>query len=153
MFDTVAGLPVHALVVHAVVVLLPLMSVVTVLTALLRRWRPLALWVAGADAAVFVASFAARQSGEKLQARLTQLSGTTVAADHGRYGSWLWLFALALVVAALAVHLAGRRPALLPVAIGLTVVAALGATGWTVLVGDTGARALWADTIKNTRAP
>ena len=33
MFDTIAGLPVHALVVHGVVVLLPLMSLVTVVWA------------------------------------------------------------------------------------------------------------------------
>jgi hypothetical protein len=153
MFDTVTGLPVHALVVHAVVVLLPLMSVVTVLTAVLRSWRPKALWVAAADAAVFVASFAARESGESLQSRLQRLGNPAVAADHGRYGGLLPLFALFLVAAALGVHLAARRAQLMPVAIAVTVVAALAATGWTVLVGDSGARAVWADTIKNTTAP
>jgi hypothetical protein len=39
MFDTISGLPVHALVVHTVVVLLPLMSIVTVAIALRRRAR------------------------------------------------------------------------------------------------------------------
>ena len=33
MFDTIAGLPIHALVVHGVVVLLPLMAIATLVWA------------------------------------------------------------------------------------------------------------------------
>ena len=39
MFDTVLGLPVHPLVVHAVVVLVPLSAVGAVAIALVPRWR------------------------------------------------------------------------------------------------------------------
>ena len=38
VFDTVLGLPVHALVVHGVVVLLPLMAIITAVVACVPRW-------------------------------------------------------------------------------------------------------------------
>src|SRR3954449_5828426 len=98
MFDTIAGLPVHVLVVHAVVVLLPLMSVVTVAVAVRRRWRSAAPWVVLADAAVVGLCYAAKESGEALQARLSQFT-PDVAENHGRHGDRLWYFAIALLVA------------------------------------------------------
>jgi hypothetical protein len=39
VFDTITGLPVHALVVHATVVLVPLLAIVTVVVALRDRLR------------------------------------------------------------------------------------------------------------------
>src|SRR3954449_264738 len=74
MFDTISGLPVHALVVHAVVVLLPLMSLVTIAVAVRRSWRSAAPWVVLADAAVVALAFAAKESGEVLQERLSQVN-------------------------------------------------------------------------------
>ena len=85
MFDVIAGLPVHPLVVHAVVVLLPIMAVVTVLVAARTPWRGALRWVVVADALVLVSAVVADQSGEALQGRLSQ-AGEKVAEDHGELG-------------------------------------------------------------------
>jgi hypothetical protein len=151
VFDTVSGLPVHALVVHAVVVLLPLMSVVTVVVAARPRWRlPAIPWVVAANAVVVVMSLVARQSGQNLRARL----GGEIAESHAQYGNVLPLFALALLLASVVVWYAARQGGVLvPVATGLAAVTAVAAIGWTVLVGDTGARSVWENKIANTAAP
>lgn len=141
MFDTFTGLPVHALVVHATVVLLPLMSLVTVLVAVRDRLRTrYAGWVAGVDAVLIGLVFVTKQSGEKLQERL----GGNVAIEHGRLGGQLIWFALGLFVASLLVVATRNRPG--PprlVASALTVVAAVALVVWTVRVGDSGAREVW----------
>ncbi len=81
MFDTVFGLPTHALVVHAVVVLVPVAAIGGVLVALLPRLRqrfgPL---VAVLAVAAIPAVFVATQSGERLERRLNASSGRTTYA-------------------------------------------------------------------------
>ncbi|MGZ4612906.1 MAG: DUF2231 domain-containing protein, partial [Kineosporiaceae bacterium] len=85
MFDTISGLPLHALVVHAVVVLLPLMSIVTAAIAWRPRWRQHAPVVAVIDGILVVIALVAKKSGEQLQARLQQLN-PGVAHDHSAQG-------------------------------------------------------------------
>jgi hypothetical protein len=155
VFDTVNGLPVHALIVHAVVVLLPLMAVITPLVAWRPTWRAqAALPVLIADAAVFVLSFVAKESGEKLQSRLSQAAGQEVAEEHAELGDLLPLFAFGLLVAALIVYLAHRKGGVLvPTAIVVAVVAGIAAIVFTVIVGHSGAEAVWKDEIANTTAP
>ena len=70
LFDTVTGLPVHPLVVHAVVVLGPLAALLAVTYVVVPRWRvglrwPLVLLSVVAAASAFVAE----QSGEALEER------------------------------------------------------------------------------------
>jgi hypothetical protein len=154
MVDTISGLPVHVLVVHLLVVGVPLMALVTLAVAVRARWRPLAPWVLGADALLFVAAVVGRQSGKALQERLSRLTGTTVAETHGQRGTLLPWFVLALVVAAGLLWAATRRGGVLvPVAVAVSVVAGVAAVGWTVVVGDSGARAVWEQTIANTSPP
>jgi hypothetical protein len=152
MFDTISGLPVHVLAVHAVVVLLPLMSLVTIAVAVRRRWRSAAPWVVLADAAVVAAAFVAKESGEVLQARLSQIN-PGVAKDHANYGTYVPWFAVAVLVAAVLVWLTSRSARLVPVAVVAALVTGVGAIGWTYLTGDSGARAVWGDTVANTKAP
>jgi hypothetical protein len=150
MFDTITGLPVHALVVHAVVVLLPLMSLVTFVVAFRAAWRSALPFVVVADFLVFLSTFVARQSGQALQGRLSRLTQQPVATEHGERGTLLIWFALALVVvAAIAWAIARSGGSMMP-ALALVAVVGLAATGWTVLTGDSGARAVWKDTIANT---
>jgi hypothetical protein len=161
VFDTIAGLPVHPLAVHVVVVLLPLMSVVTVAVAVRPAWRAkAAVWVVAADAAVLVCSLVARQSGMALQRRLSSFrtDGVLVAADHGGKGAVLPWFALGLLVAAALVWWTCRRPlpaaragAMTTLVTVLAVVAGAAAIGWTVVVGDAGARAVWGSTVSSSR--
>lgn len=148
MFDTIAGLPLHPLAVHAVVVLLPLTALATIAVAVRRPWRAAAGPIAVIAALMVPVSFVARESGEALQERLSSLmaDGSVVAADHGEKGALVPFVALALFVAALAVWFAGRRPALVVPAAVLAVVVGFGTVAWTVVVGDSGARAVWGAT-------
>jgi hypothetical protein len=155
MFDTVSGLPVHVLVVHAVVVLLPLMAVLTVVVAAVRRWRaPAVRWVIAGDALILVAALVAAQSGEKLQDRLSQAEGAPVAEAHAELGDLAPVFGVALLVAAVVVYLAVRYGGVLvPVSIALAVVVAVASIVWVVLVGHSGVQAVWKDEIAGTSAP
>ena len=152
MFDTISGLPVHVLVVHAVVVLLPLMSLVTIAVAVRRRWRAAAPWVVLADAAVVGLAYVAEESGEVLQGRLAQFN-PGVAQQHSEYGDQMTWFALALLVAAVLVWLTSRSARLVPVAVVAALVTGVAAVGWTYLTGESGARAVWGEQIANTKAP
>lgn len=71
MFDTIGGLPVHALVVHAVVVLGPLAGILLVAYAVKPSWRDGLRWPTLVLAAVAAVSAAvATSSGESLQHRV-----------------------------------------------------------------------------------
>jgi hypothetical protein len=172
MFDTVSGLPVHILVVHAAVVLIPLMALVTFAFIVRPAWRGGLSWAVLGNLVALGAAFAAKESGEKLQARLSNQAGQLVAGDHAELGDKLPYFALAALVAAvIAWFLVGRSTttsaeegrsghrasgvsgAAVVTAAVLVLVAGGAATVWTVRVGDSGSRAAWEDTIANTKAP
>jgi uncharacterized membrane protein YqjE len=152
MFDTISGLPVHVLVVHAVVVLLPLMSLVTIAIAVRPRWRQHAPVVALVDGVVVVIAVAAKESGERLQARLQQFD-PSVARDHSQLGRLVPYVALAVFAAAVLVWATQRFPRIVPLAVVVALVAGAGGVWWTYVTGESGARAVWGDTVKNTKAP
>lgn len=140
MFDTIAGLPLHPLVVHAVVVLLPLMAVLTILVAVRRNLRErYSWWVVGANVVIFLITLVTKESGEALQESL----GGQVAQEHGELGDVLPWFALFLALASAATAVTQRNKALGPVAVVVSIIAAVAATVWTVRTGDSGARAVW----------
>ncbi len=152
MFDLFDGLPVHILVVHAVVVLVPLMSLVTIAFTLRPKWRPGLPWAVLGNAVALAAALVAKASGERLQNRLSSRAGQIIAKDHGERGGVLWVFALALLIASVIAYLLVRQESLVltSLAIALVVICAAGATYWTVLTGDSGSRAVWEDTIAGT---
>ena len=174
MFDTINGLPVHALVVHAAVVLLPLMALVTIAFTIRPKWRPGLPWAVLGNLVAMGTAFAAAESGGNLQVRLSVQAGQEVAQEHGDLGSVLPNFGIGLVVASVLAYLLvgragrGRRvagqwdepydaPRTSVVATALAVLLVVGAgaatTYWTYRVGDSGAKAVWEDTIANTKAP
>ena len=111
MFDTIAGLPLHPLVVHAVVVLLPLMALLTVVVAVRKNLREqFSWWVVGANGVIFLTTLVAKEAGESLQKSL----GGQVAQEHGELGSVLPWFALFLTLASAATAVANRNKALGP---------------------------------------
>ena len=140
MFDTIIGLPVHVLVIHAVVVGLPLMAVITIVVAVRKNLRErYSWWVAGVNFVLFGITLVAKESGEALQ----KARGGQLAVEHGELGDVLPWFALALAVASAAVAGTSRNRALGPVAVVISIVAAGAVVYWTVRTGDSGARAVW----------
>jgi hypothetical protein len=141
---TFFGLPLHPLVVHAAVVLLPLAALGTLLIAVSARARKRygSLVVLGA----FVAAgsvVAARLSGEALNGG-TQ-AGTGILATHITWGLLAPWPAGALAVTSLLLVLAGRgksRPLLITTGL-LAVVSALTSLVVIVIVGHAGAMAVW----------
>jgi len=168
MFDTISGLPVHALVVHFAVVVLPVAAIASVLVAARRPWLlRLGWWVVGLDAVAVIAAFASKESGEKLLSRIDRLTDGQRAADvqtHvDRGGDMLWyalgLFAITLVLLLVSRHRAASTfrprpiPAFVaPIVAGLTVIAAVLVVVQVVRVGESGSKAVWSDTVDNSLA-
>lgn len=150
MFDSINGLPLHPLVVHAVVVLLPLAVLGTIAIAVRPGWRhtygPLVVGVAAAATAFIPLATA---SGEALEDHVPD------PHRHAELGDQLIWFAVPLLVATAAIVWIDRRraagrsvpgPGFLPTAVTVFAVVAALATGVQVYrVGDSGARAAWRD--------
>jgi hypothetical protein len=155
VFDLIDGLPVHVLVLHATVVLLPLMSLVTVLVAVVPRWRggPAAA-TAVINAGLIGLTWVTAESGNELQVRLSQQAGQVIAKQHGERGGLLIWFAVALFAASLLTVLVARRGGFFAaLSIIVAIAVAAGTTGWTVYTGDAGARSRWQDQIASTQPP
>ena len=155
MFDQINGMPVHALVIHAAVVFVPLLALAAIVYAVVPRWRPKIGWAAvllalGAP----VAAFVAMASGEELRDRMVAngMTGPPLEAidDHMGYGTLTFYFTLGLgLVTLLMVFLTARTTARpLPRAAGLALtvimVALAAVSGYYVFrTGDSGAQAVW----------
>jgi uncharacterized membrane protein len=151
VFDTIGGLPVHPLVVHAVVVLLPLAALATVAVAARPSWRRFSPGLMVLNGAVMVAAFVAIRSGEKLENRIEQFSVPPELATHAEWGKRLFLLSVCLFAGAVVIWLTRNRPALATVVAVVALVGGLVAVGVTVYVGHSGATSVWQDTIKSTR--
>lgn len=146
MFDTINGIPLHPLVVHAVVVLLPLSVVGTLAIVGRPAWRrPYGPLVVAAAVIATALCPVATASGEEFKQRV----GVNPAVHQGRGEVLVW-FGLALVVTTAALVWLDRRPAdrrpgkpVMTAVAALAVVAAVAAGIQVVLVGDSGARAAW----------
>jgi hypothetical protein len=152
MFDTVLGLPVHALVVHAVVVLVPAAAAGVVAIALVPRWRATygALVLAVATAGLVLVPVATR-SGGNLEDRLD--AGGVVRDQIDEHVQWgervlwptlaMWVLAVALVLMS-----RSRRSGRALTVLALLAVLAAGASIATVgLAGHLGTTAVWSCTI------
>ncbi|TIC79287.1 DUF2231 domain-containing protein [Nocardioides sp. GY 10127] len=155
MFDLINGLPVHPLVVHAVVVLLPLAILGAIAIAVRPSWAVRYGWlVVGVAVVACVFIPIATSSGEALEHRVGD------PGEHAELGDQLIWFALPLLVLTVALVLLARRkeqgkpavgPSFLPTAVAvLTVVAAVAAGVQVYRVGDSGARAAWGDQVSGT---
>lgn len=140
IFSTVSGLPVHALVVHFVVVILPLAAagfIAVVYTPKLKNkysFITVAGLVLGAGAA-----FVAKQSGEALAA----LVGNPV--QHADYGTYLFIAAALLMVLSVTWYRSpkGRKSRVVTPLGHAGVLAAIAVLILSILTGHTGAQAVW----------
>jgi hypothetical protein len=154
VFDTVTGLPLHALVVHAVVVLLPLACLVTIAVAARPSWRRFAPALVALNAVVAAMAFVAKRSGENLAHRIEQFGTQPASLDtHFLWGARLVWMAAGLLAVAVVLWLTHRTKGLANVVAVVAVLGSLATIGVTGVVGHSGATAVWKDTIANTKAP
>ena len=140
MFDTFAGLPLHPLVIHGVVVGIPLMAIITIVVAVRKNLRErYSWWVAGANLLLFLLTLVAKESGEALQ----EARGGQIALEHGQLGSVLPWFVLVLTGTSAAVAGTSRNRALGPIAVVAAIVASGLSVWWCIRTGDAGARSVW----------
>lgn len=154
----VSGLPVHVLVVHAVVVLVPLAVLGTLIIALWPAARRRYGWLVVALTALATACIPiATSSGEELRDRLAP---TDLIRQHAHLGDQLLVFVIGLLVVTTAMVWLDHRqrreaPGAARRASTKKIIAALGALTvalgivsavQVVRIGDSGARAAWAGT-------
>ncbi|GLX01956.1 DUF2231 domain-containing protein [Microtetraspora sp. NBRC 16547] len=146
MFDEILGLPVHPLLVHAAVVLTPLLALLSVAYAVLPRFRGKLDWMVvltavGAPVAVFVA----KESGESFERSLFEGRPSATVAAHESFATPLLISTAALGLVGLLLVFGARR---WPKAVGTalsaaSVVLAVVAGYYVVRAGHSGATAVW----------
>ena len=150
MFDTITGLPVHPLVVHAVIVLLPLACLGALLVAAKPSWNRSWGWVVLACSFIALGSaFVAKESGEKLASRVGW------PEDHIEWGEKIPIAAFGLFVLLALLWWFDRqqrdgRTTLTKVVAVLVVLVAAGNLALAVLAGHSGATAVWKPIVDNT---
>lgn len=158
MFDTIAGLPLHPLVVHATEVIVPAAALVLLLAVLWPRFRRWARYLPlGLSIIAVVLVPLSTESGEALEHRV---GGNDLIETHSQLAEGLlpWLVALAVVALALALwhrkdswSLSYRNLTWIPVALAVAgVLAATGTTVQAVRVGHSGATAVWSGDVASS---
>ena len=149
---TLFGLPAHALLVHAIVVLAPLVAALEILCALWPAARRRLVWLNLALAAAVVALTPLTTSaGEYLYNQQTQHSAILEA--HEERGEWMIYFAIGLLVVAVVQAVQHRiesrssEPKKVLAIVVAVVAVAVGAwsTFGVVMIGDAGAQAVWGE--------
>jgi hypothetical protein len=147
---TITGIPAHALLVHAIVVLAPMTALLEILCAVWPAARRRFVWLVLAFAAVtLVLTPLTTSAGDWLYNQQQQPSDMLVT--HANRGQWMIFFSAGLLVVAIALAvlhwLEGRSDKPRPVAVVIVAVLAL-AVGVSsivgvVRIGDSGAHAVW----------
>ncbi|MEY3736550.1 MAG: hypothetical protein RLZZ251_266 [Actinomycetota bacterium] len=140
LLDTVGGLPVHPLVVHFAVVLLPLASFSVIVAVYIPRFRK--KYAFASMVGVFLgvgAAFVAKQSGEALAARVGN------PKTHSNYGDILPILASLFFLAAILWYRSIRNSqSVKPNILGhVTSILGVSVLILTFLTGHTGAEAVW----------
>ena len=158
LFDTVFGLPVHPLIVHATVVFVPTAALAVLLAAFwprFRRWAGPGPMIVSLIALVLVPI--STQSGEDLEHSLPR---SDLIRAHAQLADGLlpWVAALFLIAAGLWWWNRGQRPGraeprrvfprwLVVVLMVGAVLAAVGTTVQVVRIGHSGAEAAWSGVV------
>ncbi|MFV2087056.1 hypothetical protein [Micromonospora sp. LOL_021] len=166
MFEEVAGIPAHPLLLHAAVVFVPLLALLAVGYALVPFIRAHTRWVLAVLAVVTpIAALVTKLSGDAFLNRMDTAGRITesfrpVIEEHEQLGNLTLIASILLALATLAlVYLVGPRVAaaadsatvtgargngvLVLVVKGLVIVAAGVSLYFVVRAGDSGAKAVW----------
>jgi hypothetical protein len=146
VFDLINGLPVHPLVVHAVVVLLPLAVLGTIAIAVRPHWRlPYGYFVVAAAAIATVLLPVSTSSGEALEGRVGD------PGEHAELGDQLIWFALPMLIVLVAlVYLEWRRARDVAAGPGTTGTGTPGSGTGTTRTGTSGATSTASGTTTGT---
>jgi uncharacterized membrane protein len=138
LFDTFMGLPIHVLVSHFVVVLIPLTAVATIAVALRKAWREkYAAPLAAGNVAMLALTFVTMRAGEDLKDRYRGLGDAqTPKFDHEKLGQTLVWIMVALAVVSLAIW--------------VVALLATSSVVFAVLAGHTGAESRWKEFVQNS---
>jgi hypothetical protein len=149
---TISGLPAHALLVHAIVVLAPLVAILEIFCGFWPAARQRLVWLVVAFAAVnLVLTPLTTDAGEWLLSQRSSVSA--VLQTHAERGNWMIYFSVALFVVAVALAvmhwLDGRSDRRRTVANVVVAIVALlvGVSSiiTVVRIGDSGAHSVWGD--------
>ena len=147
---TITGIPAHALLVHAIVVLAPLVALLEILCAFWPAARRRLVWlVLGLAAATLVLTPLTTKAGEWLYNQQTRPSD--ILRTHAERGAWMIYFSIGLLLVAIALAvmqwLEGRSDkrrtaatvilAIVALAVGVSSIVSV------VRIGDAGAEAVW----------
>ncbi|MCW2593303.1 MAG: rane protein [Mycobacterium sp.] len=147
---TISGIPAHALLVHAIVVLAPLTALLEILCALWPAARRRLVWLVLAfGVAVMVSTLLTISAGEWLYDQRPQHSA--ILDTHQVRGEWMLYFAIGLLVVAIVQAVQHRhesrsaepKPVLAVVVAVLAVVVGVSSIVAVVRAGDSGAHAVW----------
>jgi uncharacterized membrane protein len=140
LLDTVAGLPVHPLVVHFAVVVLPISAIALmamIYTPKLKNKYSFisVMGVIFGSAAVLIS----KQSGEALSERVG------LPIEHSDYGTYLTIAAFIFLALSIIWYRSsrGRRSRVVTPLGHVTVIAGIAVLGLTFLTGHSGAKAVW----------
>ena len=161
LFDLVGGLPVHPLIVHVAVVVLPVAAIALIIVMALPRVHMLVRWgVVAALAVGSLAAWIAAESGESLSERVGepevhQELGENLPVIAGITLALAVVWAVISELSARASRVAAATGAMpsrawLPMRIAISVITAgmaVYAIYYTVLVGHSGAVATWLDSV------
>jgi hypothetical protein len=147
---TIAGLPAHALLVHAIVVLAPLTALLEIVCGFWPAARRRLVWLVLALATVTtVLTPLTTEAGEWLYDQRSRIS--PVLQEHAERGGWMNYFAVALLLVALALAvlhwLEGRsdKPRTVAAVVVAVVALVVGVSSiiTVVRIGDSGAQSVW----------
>lgn len=149
---TISGIPAHALLVHAIVVLAPLVALLEILCGLWPAARRRLVWLVLALAAVTtVLTPITTEAGEWLKDQRSSVS--PILQEHAERGDWMIYFSVALLVVAVALAVlhvfesrsdTPRKAATAVVAV-VALVVGVSSIVTVVRIGHTGAESVWGD--------
>ncbi len=148
--NTIAGIPAHALLVHAIVVLAPLVALLEILCGFWPAARRRLVWLVLALAAVTaVLTPLTTEAGEWLKDQRRSVS--PILQEHAERGDWMIYFSAALLVVALALvvlhWLESRsdtpRKAMTVVVVIVALVVGVSSIVTVVRIGHSGAESVW----------
>ena len=147
---TIWGLPAHALLVHAIVVLAPLTAVLEILCGFWPAARRRLVWLVLALAIVTtVLTPITTEAGEWLKHQRTRVS--PILQEHAERADWMIYFSVALLVVAVALAVLhwlegrseGRRTVATVVVAVVALVVGVSSIVTVARIGHTGAESVW----------